>query len=113
MRIAPALLIGFLVTSCVHSIPGYKRSTDPCAGPIPKAEMRRRTPTSDEVEQVWSLLNLSQGEVIEGWYEDRVGNIELGIGGNTQHWSVSLVKVGEDLTVKEPRWRDLEIVCVG
>lgn len=75
--------------------------------------MRRRTPSAEEVEKIWSTLNLSKGEVIEGWFEDHAGNIALGIAGNTQHWQVSLLRVGEDLNLKESDWRDREIVCVG
>jgi hypothetical protein len=112
-RLFAILLASSLAVSCAHEVPGYKPSRAACSGPIPEKGMRSRSPSAEDVQSAWSLLDLKQGEIIEGWFEDRVGNIALGVTGNTQHWQASLVRAGEYLRLTDHDWRQSEIVCVG
>jgi hypothetical protein len=113
MRFLMIVAAAVLTASCAHYPPGYSPAKDACSGPIPDDGMHRVVPNAEEVMGIWRALDLKQGEVIEGWFEDRVGNVKVGITDGPDHWEAALVRTGSEFSLNDTRWRELQIVCVG
>jgi hypothetical protein len=90
----------------------YDRSAV-CFVPRPPSGMHRGRPTPADVNSVWQALDLRATEHIYYWFEDNVGNVQLGITDGTNDWEAELVTSGGTYTAKDSEWREVQLVCVG
>jgi hypothetical protein len=106
-------LVAIAAGACVSATPQYKNMVPSCYVPTSILGMKRIRPSDEQVAELWSLLDLKQGEYVEFWFEDPARNVKVGISDGSHHWQVDLVRSGETYSQLAEDWRELEVVCVG
>ena len=108
------ILIAMSVASCASKIPGYTYNRNAaCFTPSPEKGQHRVSPSAEDINAIWQLLDLKATDYIHYWYEDRSGNAFIGVTDKTNDWAVELIPSGDTYTVKNPDWRKLAAICVG
>jgi hypothetical protein len=107
------VFVAVLLASCAPRVPGYRRASPSCLVPSSVKGMHRVRPSAAEVNAVWAVLDLKQGEYIHFWFEDDDGKALIGITNGANNWEVELFASGDTYTVNDADWRRLEPICVG
>ncbi len=112
-KLLTSILLLLIMSGCASDIPGYTHARRSCYVPSYIEGMERIRPTQEQVTQAWSILNLSEGELIQYWFEGEQGNARLGITDHSHYWQVNLSVSNGEYSSNSSDWRQLELVCVG